>query len=60
MGDKNEDGSEKKTSRFEGDIDLKGVDAAELEAMEQPAVEEADAATVAAVLAKAAETAKKK
>jgi small subunit ribosomal protein S2 len=60
MGDKNEDGSEKKTSRFEGDIDLKGVDAAELAAMEQAPVEEADAATVAAVLAKTAELNKAK
>jgi len=60
MGDKNEDGTETKISRFEGDIDLKGVDAAELAAMDQAPVEEADAATVAAVLAKAAETAKKK
>ncbi|NDG84345.1 MAG: 30S ribosomal protein S2 [Proteobacteria bacterium] len=33
---KDDDGSEgKKVSRFEGDIDLKGVDAADLEAMEQ-------------------------
>lgn len=33
---KEDDGStEKKVSRFEGDIDLKGVDAADLEAMEQ-------------------------
>ena len=60
MGDKNEDGTERKASRFEGDIDLKGVDAAELAAMEQAPVEEADAATVAAVLAKTAELAKKK
>ena len=30
-----EDSSGKKVSRFEGDIDLKGVDAADLEAMEQ-------------------------
>jgi small subunit ribosomal protein S2 len=34
MSEKNEDGSEKKVSRFEGDIDLKGVDAADLEAMD--------------------------
>ena len=33
MSDK-DDGSEKKVSRFEGDIDLKGVDAADLEAMD--------------------------
>jgi small subunit ribosomal protein S2 len=32
--DMKDDGSEKKVSRFEGDIDLKGVDAADLEAME--------------------------
>jgi small subunit ribosomal protein S2 len=30
-----EDGAGKKVSRFEGDIDLKGVDAADLEAMDQ-------------------------
>ena len=59
MSDK-DDGSEKKISRFEGDIDLKGVDAAELAAMDQAPVEEADAATVAAVLAAAAATTKKK
>lgn len=32
---KDEEANEKKVSRFEGDIDLKGVDAADLEAMEQ-------------------------
>ncbi len=32
---KDDDSGEKKVSRFEGDIDLKGVDAADLEAMEQ-------------------------
>ncbi len=35
--DKDDDSGEKKVSRFEGDIDLKGVDAADLEAMDQPA-----------------------
>ncbi len=59
MSDK-DDGSEKKISRFEGDIDLKGVDAAELAAMDQAPVEEADAATVAAVLAAAAAATTKK
>jgi len=34
MANKDEDSGEKKVSRFEGDIDLKGVDAADLEAME--------------------------
>jgi small subunit ribosomal protein S2 len=32
---KDDDSGEKKVSRFEGDIDLKGVDAADLEAMEK-------------------------
>lgn len=51
MEDK-DDGSEKKVSRFEGDIDLKGVDAADLEAMEAPA-EELDAEALAAAAAAA-------
>jgi hypothetical protein len=33
--EKDDDGAGKKVSRFEGDIDLKGVDAADLEAMDQ-------------------------
>ena len=37
---KEEEGQEKKVSRFEGDIDLKGVDAADLEAMEEVVPEE--------------------
>jgi small subunit ribosomal protein S2 len=41
-----EDDGEKKVSRFEGDIDLKGVDAADLEAME--ASEEGETADTAA------------
>ena len=46
-----EDGANKKVSRFEGDIDLKGVDAAELEAMEatEVAVDESAAAPAAPV-----------
>ena len=52
--EKDDDSGEKKVSRFEGDIDLKGVDAADLEAMDQPADEEVktdDAAVLAAATA---------
>ncbi len=59
MNDKDDDSGEKKVSRFEGDIDLKGVDAADLEAMDQEPVVEDEAtkeaaATAAAATAKAA------
>jgi small subunit ribosomal protein S2 len=47
-----DDGTEKKVSRFEGDIDLKGVDAADLEAME--ATEETPESLAAATTATAA------
>jgi small subunit ribosomal protein S2 len=50
-----DDGGDKKISRFEGDIDLKGMDVVELEAMEAAPVEGADEATIAA---KATATAK--
>jgi len=52
-----DDGTEKKVSRFEGDIDLKGVDAADLEAMEATEVEGSPEA-LAAEAAKVAEAAK--
>ena len=55
--EKDDDSGEKKVSRFEGDIDLKGVDAADLEAMDQPA--EDDAAVLAAAAAGATEVKKK-
>ncbi len=47
---KDDDSGEKKVSRFEGDIDLQGVDAADLEA--QSATEEETAAAAAATPAK--------
>ena len=46
---KEEEENEKKVSRFEGDIDLKGVDAADLEAMEEVVPEEGAAAAAAAI-----------
>ena len=58
--DKDDDSGSKKVSRFEGDIDLKGVDAADLEALENaeevPAVDAAvvDASGVATVAIPAA------
>jgi small subunit ribosomal protein S2 len=55
---RDDDSGEKKVSRFEGDIDLKGVDAADLEAIEAKATEEetpaADAAAATATAAPAA------
>lgn len=47
LTDKDDDSGEKKVSRFEGDIDLKGVDAADLEAMDQEPVVEDEAAAAA-------------
>ena len=57
-----EENADKKVSRFEGDIDLKGVDAAELEMMEQAVdapAEEAVAGTEAAAPAAAVAVAAK-
>ena len=53
---KNEDGSEKKISRFEGDIDLKGVDAADLEALDAAEAEGAEGAAAVATAPVAAAT----
>ncbi len=52
LSEKDDISSEKKVSRFEGDIDLKGVDAADLEAMEATPTEEEAAAAAAAADAK--------
>jgi len=48
---KEEDGADKKVSRFEGDIDLKGVDVAELAFLEAQAATTEDGATDAAAVA---------
>jgi len=42
---KDEDGNEKKVSRFEGDIDLQGIDEADIAASEEETKEETPAAT---------------
>ncbi|MGZ3687298.1 MAG: 30S ribosomal protein S2 [Bdellovibrionota bacterium] len=52
-----DDAEEKKVSRFEGDIDLQGVDEADLEAQEAQAEEGAEAGAEGAVVAAPAETA---
>lgn len=49
--EKEDDSGDKKVSRFEGDIDLKGVDAAELEAMEAAPVAPLDEEALAAAAA---------
>ena len=53
---KNDDQGEKKVSRFEGDIDLKGMDAVELEALENKEAETPDADAAAAAAAAPATT----
>ncbi|MBC7397718.1 MAG: 30S ribosomal protein S2 [Bdellovibrionales bacterium] len=51
---KNDDQGEKKVSRFEGDIDLKGMDAVELEALENKEAEVPEAVDAAATTPPAA------
>lgn len=48
VDDDNQSDSEKKVSRFEGDIDLQGLDQADLEAMDQEPTEGTEAAATAA------------